>query len=178
MYNCDVEGFCHAIKELRDDRTQLSLKEDFNNSLLLAKAFSTSGEAEYVEYLKQVERLRPELLTAYDGNYGQPLFRQIFSIGAERSLECYLELPSVKESGQPVTTLLQDARKYHEYALDQLRELREIKFETVRWLDLYEDSEDVYDDFAEDDPRYIICNLNTVVRQRRMLKMMEELVHD
>ena len=34
------------------------------------------------------------------------------------------------------------------------------------------------DIFAEDDPRFIICQLNTVVRQRRMLKMIEEQVCD
>lgn len=177
MYEGNVEEFCQALKELKDDYPQQPSREAFNESLLLAKGFSASGEAEYVEYLEQVARLRPELLTAYDDCYGQPLFRQIFRNGSEKSLEYYLDLPAVKENGKPVTTLLQDARKDHEFALDQLKELREIKFEPLRMFDYMcvdDEEAEFYDTFAEDDPRFIICQLNTVVRQRRMLKMMEE----
>ena len=181
MYEGDVEEFCQILKELKDDNPEQPSSEAFNLSLLLAKGFSDSGEVEYVEYLEQVARLRPELLTAYDDCYGQPLFRQIFNNGSEKSLEYYLDLPAVKENGKTFSTLLHAARKYHEFALDHLRELREIKFEPVRMLDCMcgdDEEAESYDIFAEDDPRFIICQLNTVVRQRRMLKMIEEQVCD
>lgn len=75
-----------------------------------------------------------------------------------------------------LATLLSDAKESHENGLDRLQEIREITFSLnpVPWFD--EDFEEDLDvaDFTQEDPRYIIIQLNTIVRQRRMIKKMQE----
>lgn len=167
IYNKNINEFRKAVGEFKND-------DDFNTSLIVAQEFAKSGADEYVEYLDALLCERPSLLTAYRNEYGQPIFRQIFKNGSEESLEHYLNYPFCDK--EMLSNLQADAKEWHEDVLDNLGEIREITFSFDAILYLDEDLEEdvAMADFIEEDPRYMIRNLNTVVRQRRMLKKLQE----
>lgn len=175
MLNEDLEGFADALEAFKEEN-------DFSASLSLAQEFYYSREDEYSVFIELIAKLRPNLLTVrHEEYYGQPLFRQVFKNGSEKTLNlCYLDEKKRVVDGKLLKELLQDARRYHEEALDRLNELKDISFLLYRSQDLDEngDWEELFYDYVQDDPRDIIRHLNTVVRQRRMLKKLEECVNN
>lgn len=169
IYYKNMDEFKNALGELKND-------EDFNASLSVAQELDKSGAEEYVEYLDALLCERPSLLTAYRNEYGQPIFRQIFRNGSEESLEHYLNYPFCDK--EMLSTLLADAKEWHEGELDKLEEIREItfSFDALLYLDENKEVDVALADFIEEDPRYMIRSLNVAVRQRRMLKKMQERV--
>ena len=167
IYHKNIDEFRKAVGEFKND-------DDFNAALSVAQELDKSGAEEYVEYLDVLLCERPSLLTAYRKEYGQPIFRQIFKNGSEESLEHYLNYPFCDKEMLP--QLLADAIEWHEGELDNLVEIREItfSFDAILYLDEDEKEDVALADFIEEDPRYMIRNLNTVVRQRRMLKKLQE----
>lgn len=169
MLNKDMEGFTKALDFYKEEG-------DFSASLYLAQEFSSSGESEYYEFIELLVGLRPNLLTVYHNDYGQPLFRQIFKNGSEKTLDMfYLDKKKRVVNAELLKKLLLDARQYHEEALDGLQELYEISFSLYGTpvKDQNGDLNAVFTEYAQDDPRDIIRHLNTVVRQRRMLRKLE-----
>lgn len=176
--------YCEDVEEFRNTMLSLPMGEDlyhpddtdFRSSAAVAMALDASGAPEYVEYLEEIVKLRPKLLTAYRKGYGQPIFRQIFENGSEKSWDFYLKRSGCLERKSFLTKLLPDAREYHEKALDGLSEIKSITFEKEKmpYPDENGDYFDLCDQFVQEDPRELICHFNTIVRQRRMLKKLEE----
>lgn len=167
IYSENIDEFRKAVGEFKND-------DDFSASLSVAQEFYNSGAEEYIEYLDALLCERPALLTVYRKEYGQPIFRQIFKNGSEKSIEHYLNYPFCDK--EMLSTLLADVKEWHEHEIDNLQEIREIKFSSyaIPFLNENEETDVALDDFVQDDPRYIIRHLNIVVRQRRMIKKMQE----
>lgn len=177
IYCNDLEGFREALLSLPMGEDLYHPDDtDFKSSGTVALAFEASGLPEYVEYLKEIVNLRPKLLEAYRKGYGQPLFRQIFANGSEKSWDFYLNRATCMEKWKYLTKFLQDAREYHEKALDELQEIKSISFEKeiMTYLDETDEAFDLYDQYVQADPRDMFRQLNTIVRQRRMLKILAE----
>lgn len=171
IYYEDTQEFKKAVDAFKD-------VEEFSASLDITREFAVSCAEEYVEYLKIIYSERPALLTVYREGYGQPIFRQIFQNGCEKSLDYYLSLPFCGK--EILDRLLIDAKELHESDLDRLQEIREISF-SLNMIPFFNENfemEDDVADFIQEDPRYTILQLNNIVRQRRMIKVMQEKLNE
>lgn len=69
VYYENMDEFKKALGELKNE-------SNFSASLFIAQEFAKSGAEQYVEYLNTLLSERPDLLTAYREEYGQPIVRQ------------------------------------------------------------------------------------------------------
>ena len=79
----DFDFFKVIIKDLIQEKPSLA-------ALYLARAFGLDWEERYNKYFKIAVETNPEWAIAKDEDYGQPLFREIFAVGAKDCLDAYL----------------------------------------------------------------------------------------
>lgn len=77
----------NLFKEILED---LKKEEPFLAALYLAKGFGLDWKERYNEYFKVAVETNPEWATVKNEDYGQPLFREIFTVGANDCLDAYL----------------------------------------------------------------------------------------
>lgn len=79
----DFDFFKVIVNHLKEEKPCLA-------ALYLARGFGLDWEERYNKYFKLAVEANPEWATAIDEMYGQPLFREIFAVGANDCLDAYL----------------------------------------------------------------------------------------
>lgn len=86
----------NLFKEILED---LKKEEPFLAALYLAKGFGLDWKERYNEYYKVAVETNPEWATVKNEEYGQPLFREIFAVGANDCLDAYLKAAGKEDKG-------------------------------------------------------------------------------
>ena len=86
----------NLFKEILED---LKKEEPFSAALYLAQGFSLDWKERYNEYFKVAVETNLEWATVLHEEYGQPLFREIFAVGAKDCLDAYLNAVGKEDKG-------------------------------------------------------------------------------
>lgn len=84
------------FKEILED---LKKEEPFLAALNMAKGFGLDWKERYNEFFKVAVEINPEWAMIKNEEYGQPLFREIFAVGANDCLNAFLKAAGKEDKG-------------------------------------------------------------------------------